>query len=211
MIKFKSNKLYKPLTRSLLLGKDCYSLLILSAGTRRRVTAGRRHHLENCQVRREQKGQRLKDCATWSWKVEKYGARQITQLPRQQKTDNAKSTYVYGIQTVSKIKPQVARYIEAPVCSAMKSRIHDWWQARRASCKLLQPIEKLDGLWAWVVCFASFGLFFCGAGVLYTFGVLYIGLLDYFADIKEMANVNQSCCTENSTQNRDLSAELGLR
>lgn len=42
----------------------------------------------------------------------------------------------------------------------------------------------IDGGWAWVICFASFFANFLLDGVLFSFGVIMLELLDYFEDSK---------------------------
>ena len=42
------------------------------------------------------------------------------------------------------------------------------------------PQPAPDGGWGWVVCFASFMLQALTIGVTYTFGIIFVELLDYF-------------------------------
>ena len=75
--------------------------------------------------------------------------------------------------------------------------------------QLLQSVETRDGLWAWIVCFASFGLFFCVGGVRLTFGVLYIGLLESFTSDSN-ASIGQALnFSRNVTSDSTLSGDLG--
>jgi len=39
-----------------------------------------------------------------------------------------------------------------------------------------------DGGWGWVIVFASFLLQALSVGITYTFGIIYVDLLDYFKD-----------------------------
>ena len=42
--------------------------------------------------------------------------------------------------------------------------------------------EVPDGGWGWAVCFASFLLQLLTIGITYTFGILFVDLLEYFGE-----------------------------
>jgi MCP family monocarboxylic acid transporter-like MFS transporter 10 len=67
---------------------------------------------------------------------------------------------------------------------------------RRSSLKvLLEPTESLDRGWSWVVCIACFFTTFITIGTLASFGVLYVGLLDFYSS----SNGTDICSTKNSS------------
>jgi len=47
-----------------------------------------------------------------------------------------------------------------------------------------------DGRWAWVICGAAFCDIFIVLGIQYTFGVLFVALLDHFGESKSSTGNN---------------------
>ena len=75
---------------------------------------------------------------------------------------------------------------------------------------LLRPVEKLDGTWAWIICFVNFGLLFCVVGVWLTFGVIYVGLLEHFSNHTNVDQPANASGNVTETVNVGLGGTLGM-
>ena len=75
---------------------------------------------------------------------------------------------------------------------------------RRSSFKvLMQPTKSVDRGWSWVVCIACFFTTFILIGTLGSFGVLYVGLLEFYS----ASNDTDICSAKNSSTT--VSAQTG--
>lgn len=50
-----------------------------------------------------------------------------------------------------------------------------------------------DGGWAWVICSAAFCDIFVVLGIQYTFGVLFVALLEHFKESKSETGMKHNC------------------
>ncbi|XP_062510824.1 monocarboxylate transporter 13-like isoform X2 [Corticium candelabrum] len=80
------------------------------------------------------------------------------------------------------------------------------YRRRRSSIKVLMlPTKAVDKGWSWVVCVACFVTTFTLIGILASFGVLYIGLLEFYGG----SNGTDSCSTTNSSSIGGQTAWIG--